>query len=451
MAQFYVHMENVPLGSHRFPTPEGYLLCKDVPFARTGFQMYKASDIGLKGDHPVKVYRPYEEVFAPATLASFEGKTVTSPHPPVFLNPDNDASYYKGHVQNVRQGGKLEDGEFGIFADIMIKDSQLISRIESGSVEELSAGYLCEYVPDEHSPDVYYQRSIRGNHVAVVAKGRAGSAVKILDSQEETTVAEPNTATVTDDKVSVGALTGLLRLLGLGSAATTVDSESEAVERNRRVNEEAHRRAKVRNNDARRGKDEDHEEAEMEKEEKGAEKPKEAKDEDKPVSKKEMVDAIARAVKDAFESKEKEEKEKEAKDEEEKGKKKEESEDSDLIAVETLPAGERPVNPIPGADRALDCLRGIKSIVADSGDKAAIDMYNDAVRTIKGATKDAGKGYRELVGDRKRPEETNDITARRVTDGDNSVDFYETAKAFRGTTNIKGTAAELAAARKEKK
>ena len=62
--------------------PEGYLLCLNVPVARTGTQEYLPAEIGLAGSRPVEVYRPAEEVFSPATVASFEGMPVTDGHPP---------------------------------------------------------------------------------------------------------------------------------------------------------------------------------------------------------------------------------------------------------------------------------------------------------------------------------------------------------------------------------
>ena len=61
--------------------PEGYLLCLNVPVARTGTQEYMPGELGLTGNEQlsvsaenglIPVYRPEEEVFAPETMASFE-------------------------------------------------------------------------------------------------------------------------------------------------------------------------------------------------------------------------------------------------------------------------------------------------------------------------------------------------------------------------------------------
>ena len=62
--------------------PEGYLLCLNVPVARTGMQEYLPEELGMPGNSPVPVIRPEEEVFSEATIASFEGMPVTNDHPP---------------------------------------------------------------------------------------------------------------------------------------------------------------------------------------------------------------------------------------------------------------------------------------------------------------------------------------------------------------------------------
>ena len=163
------------LSPHMDKTPEGYLICRDVPIARTGTQEYLAGELQLDGDprRVVKVNRYPEDVFEPAALASFEGKDVTQGHPPENVGSENFSSYTKGHVQNVRR-----DGDH-IIADLIIKDANLVSEVWNGVTREVSCGYLCIYVPDG---DGYKQQNIRGNHVAVVPRGRAGAAVSIKDA-----------------------------------------------------------------------------------------------------------------------------------------------------------------------------------------------------------------------------------------------------------------------------
>lgn len=165
------------ISPHMDLTPEGFLVCRDVPINRVGEQTYLAQELGLDGDpeRAVVVHRYPEDVFAPEAIGSFEGKDVTAGHPPEMVGPENYANYAKGHIQNVRQSGNFT------LADLVIKDASLISDIRNGVVREVSCGYTCKYVP---SGGGYAQREIRGNHVAIVPRGRAGSSVSIKDSAQ---------------------------------------------------------------------------------------------------------------------------------------------------------------------------------------------------------------------------------------------------------------------------
>ncbi len=53
--------------------PEGYLLCLNVPVARTGYQEYWPEELGLAPAKPglVSVLQPESEVGSPEALASF--------------------------------------------------------------------------------------------------------------------------------------------------------------------------------------------------------------------------------------------------------------------------------------------------------------------------------------------------------------------------------------------
>ena len=163
------------ISPHIDRSPEGYLICRDVPINRTGVQDYLAGELGLDGDpeRVVKVYRLPEDVFAPAALASFEGKDVTDNHPPEMLTAENQSAYSKGHLEHVRRVGD------NTVADLFIKDPVLASQVESGAMREVSCGYNCKFEP---YLDGYRQTNIIGNHLAVVPRGRAGHDVAIHDA-----------------------------------------------------------------------------------------------------------------------------------------------------------------------------------------------------------------------------------------------------------------------------
>ena len=163
------------ISPHIDRSPEGYLICRDVPINRTGVQDYLAGELGLDGDpeRVVKVYRLPDDVFAPAALASFEGKDVTDNHPPEMLTAENQSAYSKGHLEHVRRVGD------NTVADLFIKDPVLASQVESGAMREVSCGYNCKFEP---YLDGYRQTNIIGNHLAVVPRGRAGHDVAIHDA-----------------------------------------------------------------------------------------------------------------------------------------------------------------------------------------------------------------------------------------------------------------------------
>ena len=112
-------------------------------------------------------------------LLRLNGKDLTLAHPSDFVNQDNYRIHTRGHVQNVRKGREaLESGEWPLVGDIIVKDKEAIDNIEAGGMRSLSCGY--EYALKREG-DVLMQTMIRGNHVALVQRGRAGPEARIND------------------------------------------------------------------------------------------------------------------------------------------------------------------------------------------------------------------------------------------------------------------------------
>jgi hypothetical protein len=157
----------------------GFLVCKNVPIARTGVQDYKGSELGINegSDQLFQVHRLESEVFSPDALASFEGVAFVDEHPSADVTVDNAQILSRGFVKDVRRG-EGEDSD-KVIADIIITDANTIAEIESGK-REVSCGYACDYERDAEGR--IFQRNIRGNHVALVGKGRAGKSVAIKDA-----------------------------------------------------------------------------------------------------------------------------------------------------------------------------------------------------------------------------------------------------------------------------
>lgn len=183
------------LGETRYWLEDGSLLCKDVPIARIGTQIYLPEEIDLKPDASgtVTVYRTEDEIFSEETIASFEGVAVTLGHPEdeqggiVFVNPSNFAELAHGHIQNVRRG--TGDQSDLLIADVLVKRQEAIDAIEDG-LTEVSCGYDALY--KQLSPGKGRQYQIRGNHLAVgINRGRAGSRCAIGDSAPQTMREKP--------------------------------------------------------------------------------------------------------------------------------------------------------------------------------------------------------------------------------------------------------------------
>lgn len=174
----------------RIREPEGFLICVNVPIARTGTQQYFRDEIGQTGDGQVTVCRPEEEVFSSAAMTSFEGMPVTNDHPDAEegVTVDNIQYLQKGHCQNVRRGTGAEKDL--LIADLFITDQQTIQEILGGK-REISCGYTYEICEEDGR---FIQRQIRGNHIAIVDKGRAGHRVCIKDSTPKQERREPKMA-----------------------------------------------------------------------------------------------------------------------------------------------------------------------------------------------------------------------------------------------------------------
>ncbi len=164
------------IGPNQALTPEGFLLCSNVPIARTGTLIYMAGELPVEPDETgyIQVTRTPEEVFHPDAIASFEGKPVTNLHPDELVNPDTWQAVSVGTVQNVRRQGDL------LVADLLITQADAIKDVQSG-LREVSCGYEAEY--EAMGPGKAQQRAIVGNHVALVPKGRCGSICSIKDHE----------------------------------------------------------------------------------------------------------------------------------------------------------------------------------------------------------------------------------------------------------------------------
>lgn len=137
-------------------------------FTRAGIFEYVKQDGGIRRE-----LRLPEDVFAPASVATFANIPVTNDHPPALLTTKNAREYQVGLTgDSVVREDDLMRGTF------TVTDRETVDAMEGGKVQ-VSCGYACkvDYTPGVHPTYGRYdarQYDIRGNHLAIVDMARAG-------------------------------------------------------------------------------------------------------------------------------------------------------------------------------------------------------------------------------------------------------------------------------------
>lgn len=170
-------------------TQDGYLV-GIAKCARTGIQLYSGKQCGRPDLDIVRVYRPADQVFDGRSLASFAHKPITIDHPSEMVSDKSWKEHAVGHI-----GDKIEFGEGFVRVPMVLMDAAAINAVEKGK-RQLSMGYTCDlkWEPGVTSDGEKYdavQTDIRANHLAIVAKARGGSELRIGDDQTATKEVSP--------------------------------------------------------------------------------------------------------------------------------------------------------------------------------------------------------------------------------------------------------------------
>ena len=165
--------DSVPVDEHY--STEGYFYDNPI-LTRTGIFKYTLED----GSERRELRRP-EDVFAPESLASYEGKPIIITHDARVIDKDNARRERVGTILTPGQ----QDGET-VRAKIVIDDPD---AVKASGLRELSVGYYQDLImePGEWNGEPYdaIQTHIRVNHLALVAVARAGDDARLnMDSQD---------------------------------------------------------------------------------------------------------------------------------------------------------------------------------------------------------------------------------------------------------------------------
>lgn len=137
------------------------------------FSRYEAilAKPGVLDYNGVKENLVEDELFHPQTIKSFEGLPFSLEHPADGMDSRNWKEKTIGSVYNPRQENGL------LKANIIVYDGEIARRIDSGEIGEVSIARTVELVDSDGE---LIQTKIRGNHVALTKKGRAGKDVRIV-------------------------------------------------------------------------------------------------------------------------------------------------------------------------------------------------------------------------------------------------------------------------------
>jgi hypothetical protein len=175
---------------HRHKDENGFMTVDESPILCAGVLEYYGSELTDGGadeidgrkidpDKIYKVYIPEEEMRKGAD--SFKLLPIVNGHE--WLGQDGkDAHDY----QEGTTGEQVEVRDGFMYVPLKFTGDGIIDDLESGDKEELSASYTNKLTWASNSDDYDLVASdIKGNHVALVEKGRCGSDVRVLNQQME--------------------------------------------------------------------------------------------------------------------------------------------------------------------------------------------------------------------------------------------------------------------------
>jgi len=278
----------------------GYVSIAENPITRVGVFPYLGKQISKECD-PDKiyfVYRPAEELADPECQNSFKLLPFIDDH--AMLGP-SDQGYIPAEKKGVHgtTGERIDFRGDVLYSDLKIFSESLADSIENGKVD-LSLGYRCRYeeAPGSFAGQSYshVQRSLRGNHIALVDQARCD--VSVLDSQitMDRLDLKPNEE---DQKMTLDEALKEIAALKAGQAKlqTAMDDMEKEKEKEAKDAEEEEKKKK----DA---EDEDKEKSDKEAKDEEEKKEKEAKDAEACAEKDKMkgMDAALKTVKSELDS-----------------------------------------------------------------------------------------------------------------------------------------------------
>lgn len=180
--------------SERHFDENGYLYVDRSPILKAGIMEYLGSELLPEGKSsvdgvdidPQKVYKvnvSLDEL--KKAKDTFKLAPITDGH--IWLGEEgaDPKNYQEG---TVGENLYVEDGF--LYAPLNFTGKAIVEKIKNHKKEELSTSYLNKLRKSDNPAYDFEAFDIRGNHLALVDRGRAGSDVRVLNSIEEKKMAE---------------------------------------------------------------------------------------------------------------------------------------------------------------------------------------------------------------------------------------------------------------------
>lgn len=208
--------------SKRIYDMNGWYTVEDNPISKVGVYPYYGRQMNISGVEPNKIYwvlRPESSLSDPEFHESIKLLPWIDEH--IMLGLEGIPAEEKG-VEGIT-GEKVYFKDDTVHINLKVFSEDLKQSIDAGK-KELSLGYTARYQPQtgifEGERYDFVQRELRGNHLALVKKGRMGSEVAVLDAQ----LSLLNDGETMNEKQLAEAL-AKLRGIGFDEALAIIKSE----------------------------------------------------------------------------------------------------------------------------------------------------------------------------------------------------------------------------------
>lgn len=175
----------VYLMSQRQYDGNGHLIVNRTVITKAAVNPYRGSEIPRNkelGLDPSKIYNLLRcPVELQRALPTFGGLQLLLQHTPVdATKPEKEIT-----VGSIGTEFEFDEATGNVYGSLRVYDQEAIDYIESGKMEQLSAGYAytADMTAGVYNGEQYdgIMRDIHGNHVAIVERGRIGSDAIVAD------------------------------------------------------------------------------------------------------------------------------------------------------------------------------------------------------------------------------------------------------------------------------